>query len=207
MTYAGRMKGSADVTRERILGHARAQFGATGFERTTIRSVARAAGIDPALVMRHFGTKEGLFAAAIEISLELPPPADLPIAELAERLAEHFVRLWDSTPALQILLRTAATHPLGAMRMRAVFADQVAPWVARLPARGGKTGGSENEGGENDGGEPDSGESASVRAALVVSAVLGFALGRYVIEIPALAAMSPQQAASHLGPSIALHLQ
>lgn len=202
MTYADPMRGSADVTRERILGHARAQFGATGFERTTIRSVAKAAGIDPALVMRHFGTKEGLFAAAIEISLELPPPAELPIAEVAERLAEHFVRLWDSTPALQILLRTAATHPLGAERMRAVFADQVAPWVARLPARGGDT-----DGGETDGGETHGGETARVRAALVASAVLGFALCRYVIEIPALAAMSPQQAATHLGPSIALHLQ
>ncbi|MEJ7647851.1 MAG: TetR family transcriptional regulator [Nakamurella sp.] len=200
------MRGSADVTRERILEHARAQFGATGFERTTIRSVAKAAGIDPALVMRHFGTKEGLFAAAIEISLELPPPAALPIDELAERLAEHFVRLWDSTPALQILLRTAATHPLGAERMRAVFTDQVAPWVARLPAGGGETG----DTGTDDTGTGDSGtdgsETASVRAALVASAVLGFALCRYVIEIPALAAMSPQQAATHLGPSIALHL-
>lgn len=186
LTYAGRMRGSADVTRERILQHASDQFGATGFERTTIRSVARAAGVDPALVMRHFGSKEGLFAAAIEISLALPPPADLPIAELAEHLAEHFVRLWDSTPALQILLRTAATHPLGAQRMRAVFSEQVAPWIADLPADGRDT--------------------RSVRAALVASAVLGFALCRYVIEIPALTALTPEQAAAHLGPSIALHL-
>lgn len=180
------MRGSADVTRERILDQARAQFGSAGFERTTIRSVARAAGIDPALVMRHFGSKEGLFAAAIEISLALPPPVGIPSGDVATTLAEHFVRLWDATPALQILLRTAATHPLGAARMREVFGEQVAPWVAQLPAADRK----------------DSG----VRAALVASAVLGFALCRYVIEIPDLVAMTPQQAAEHLGPSIAVHL-
>ena len=52
------------ATRVAILDIARSQFGSHGFERTTIRSVASAAGVDPALVMHYFGSKAELFAAA-----------------------------------------------------------------------------------------------------------------------------------------------
>jgi AcrR family transcriptional regulator len=51
-------------TEAAILEAARALFAETGYERATIRAVAGAAGVDPALVMQHFGSKEGLFAAA-----------------------------------------------------------------------------------------------------------------------------------------------
>ncbi|MFZ1178427.1 MAG: helix-turn-helix domain-containing protein, partial [Mycobacterium sp.] len=51
------------VTRATILDAARSQFSAHGFERTTIRSIASAAGVDPALVMHYFGSKADLFAA------------------------------------------------------------------------------------------------------------------------------------------------
>ena len=50
-------------TEAAILHAAQEQFGDVGFERTTIRSVAAAASVDPALVMQHFGSKQGLFAA------------------------------------------------------------------------------------------------------------------------------------------------
>ncbi len=49
-------------TEASILDAARELFAADGFERTTIRGVAARAGIDPALVMQHFGSKERLFA-------------------------------------------------------------------------------------------------------------------------------------------------
>src|ERR1700692_371617 len=60
------------ATRAAILDIARSQFGSHGFERTTIRSVASAAGVDPALVMHYFGNKDTLFS---EVSrLDISPP-------------------------------------------------------------------------------------------------------------------------------------
>jgi AcrR family transcriptional regulator len=47
------------------LEHVRGLFAASGYDRTTIRAAA-AAGADPALVMHYFGSKEKLFARAIE---------------------------------------------------------------------------------------------------------------------------------------------
>lgn len=62
----------SDATRAAIVAAAREQFAAHGYQAATIRGVASAAGIDPALVMRYFGNKEGLFAAAAEFDLRLP---------------------------------------------------------------------------------------------------------------------------------------
>src|SRR2546427_12570160 len=66
---AVRQKGK---TKGRILAAAREHFAAYGYERATIRAIAAAAGIDPAMVMRYFGNKERLFAAAAEFDLRLP---------------------------------------------------------------------------------------------------------------------------------------
>src|ERR1700748_2897098 len=60
------------ATRAAILDSARSQFGSHGFERTTIRSVASQAGVDPALVMHYFGSKAGLFAAASQFEINFP---------------------------------------------------------------------------------------------------------------------------------------
>ena len=82
------------ATKAAILAAARMQFGQSGFEKTTIRSVASAAGVDPALVMHYFGNKDGLFAAVSR--LDISPPdlsgvapalADVAIDRPAERAA------------------------------------------------------------------------------------------------------------------------
>src|SRR4029434_4340364 len=51
-------------TRAAILQAAQELFATQGYERTTVRDVAARAAIDPAMVMRYFGSKEGLFARA-----------------------------------------------------------------------------------------------------------------------------------------------
>ena len=55
-------------TRERILGAAREEFSERGYEKTSVRGIAKAAGVDPALVHHYFGTKEQVFEAAIEVA-------------------------------------------------------------------------------------------------------------------------------------------
>jgi TetR/AcrR family transcriptional regulator, regulator of cefoperazone and chloramphenicol sensitivity len=64
---------SADVvetTREQIVARATRLFGARGIGATSLREVARDAGVSPALVVHHFGGKEGLVAAVDEAALQ-----------------------------------------------------------------------------------------------------------------------------------------
>src|SRR5262244_407510 len=120
----------SDATRAAILAAAREQFASVGYQAATIRSIAAQAGIDPALVMRYYGNKEGLFAAAAEIELRVPDLAALPRKNMGAVLVEHFLSRWEDDEILKALLRTAATNPQAAERMRSVFALQIAPRIA-----------------------------------------------------------------------------
>jgi len=61
----GRPAGPSD-TRERILDSARNLFARNGLDITSIRAIAKDAGVDPALVHHYFGTKDALFLAAVD---------------------------------------------------------------------------------------------------------------------------------------------
>jgi AcrR family transcriptional regulator len=79
-------------TESAILEAARQQFAEDGYERVTIRGVAGQAGIDPALVMQYYGSKEQLFAAAARWPAEhqqikQATPDTLPAAALADVFA------------------------------------------------------------------------------------------------------------------------
>jgi len=123
----------SDRTRARILAAARARFAGDGYERTTIRAVAREAAIDPSMVMRYFGSKEGLFAAAAEVELRLPNIRGIPKTRIGVALVAHFFELWDGDDdSLQILLRTSASNEEAAERARVLVRDQIATMVARV---------------------------------------------------------------------------
>src|SRR5215207_4610014 len=98
-------------TREAILAAARRLFAAQGFKSATVRAIAADAGVDPALVIRHYGSKAELFAEAVDIDLRIPDLRDAPADEHGTRLVDHFLRRWDaSSPdgeALLTLLRSA----------------------------------------------------------------------------------------------------
>jgi AcrR family transcriptional regulator len=176
----------SEQTKQRILTAARLRFSAEGYERTTIRSVAGDAEIDPSMVMRYFGSKEGLFAAAATFDLHLPDLASLPRKERGARLAEHLLDVWghsETGQSLVILVRTAATNEGAAARVRQIFREQVLATVAKVA--------------------PDA---ASVRASLISSHILGLAYCRYVVEIPEVAAMSEQLIAANLGRTLQEYL-
>src|ERR1044072_4094864 len=78
-------------TRTAILEVAREQFGKLGFERTTVRDIAAGAAIDPAMVMRYFGSKDELFARATEIDLHLPDLAKVLPHQFGDTLIRHFL--------------------------------------------------------------------------------------------------------------------
>ncbi|ABK71087.1 TetR/AcrR family transcriptional regulator [Mycolicibacterium smegmatis] len=179
------MRRSAAETKSVILAAARERFAADGYERATIRSIAADASIDPSMVMRYFGNKERLFAAAAEFDLELPDLALVPREEIGATLAGHFLERWERDEALLILLRAGVTNEAVAERMRTIFAAQLAPVIAKLT-----------------GGAPD----APVRASLAASQVLGMALCRYVLAFPPLVDMSRDGVVAWIGPTLQRYL-
>ncbi|MCY0934688.1 TetR family transcriptional regulator [Streptomyces sp. H34-S4] len=182
---AGETRGGQ--TKAAILRAARERFAAQGYERTTIRAVAADARIDPSMVMRYFGNKERLFDAALTVDLRLPDLSAVPEGELAQVLVRHFVERWEGDPAddaLLVLLRSAVTNEAAAARMREVFATQVAPALAAAlgPERGPRV------------------------AGLVSTHLLGLALTRYLLRLPAVAALPPEAVITTLTPALAATL-
>lgn len=84
------MRRPAAETKSVILAAARERFAADGYERATIRAIAADAAIDPSMVMRYYGNKERLFAAAAEFDLELPDLTQVPRAQIAPRWPRTF---------------------------------------------------------------------------------------------------------------------
>jgi AcrR family transcriptional regulator len=159
-------------TRSGILAAARKLLSEQGYEATTIRAVAAEVGVDPSMVMRYYGSKTGLFSAAVDVDLYLDKVPRTPANELGEALARHFLSRWEgelSDEATTLLLRSAATNADAAQRMRTIFDTQVTTFVRE--AIDGRT-------------------DAAKRAGLVSSQLLGLALTRYVVALRPITAMS-----------------
>lgn len=169
----------SDATRAAILDAARERFAADGYERATIRAIASQAGIDPALVMRYYGSKEGLFAAAAQFDLRLPDLASVPPESIGETLVGHFLDVWEGGDTFFVLLRAAVTNESAADRMREIFKAQVMPAIAAVV--------------------PDP-ASLPARAGFVSSTLLGLALGRFVLRLPTVRGLERRQIVANLAP-------
>ena len=175
-------------TKAAILAAARRRFAADGYERTTIRGVASDAGIDPSMVMRYFGSKVQLFDAALAIDLRLPDLSAVRPGDVPRTVVRHFLTRWEGDPAddaLLVLLRSAVTNEHAAARMQDVFASQVAPALATAVGS----------------------EIAERRAGLVSAQLLGLALTRYLLRLPAVTALTPDEIEHALAPAIAAVLE
>jgi AcrR family transcriptional regulator len=176
-------------TKAAILLAARRAFSEHGFNGASIRSIAIDAQIDPAMVMRYFGSKRNLFVAATEVELELPALAETPRADRAKRLLEHFCLQWESRSgagdALIMLLRTSASDRAAAIRVNTVFEAQVVKMISSIVER----------------------EEAFRRAGLIASQVLGIALTRYILELPAVANLTVDDLIAEYAPVIQRSLE
>ncbi|MEZ0096187.1 TetR family transcriptional regulator [Streptacidiphilus sp. EB129] len=172
----------SDRTKAVIVRAARERFAAHGYERTTIRAIAADAEIDPSMVMRYFGSKEQLFDAALSIDLRLPDLTAVPPERLSEVIVRHFLDRWEGDPAddaLLVLLRSAVTNERAAQRIHQIFGTQVAPALAAAL-----------------------GPEAAGRAALVCTQLLGLAVTRYLLRLPAVAALDPDAVTAALAPAV-----
>jgi AcrR family transcriptional regulator len=178
-------------SRELILRAARECFAATGYAATTIRSVATAAGVDPALVHYFFGTKDRLFAAAMELPLDPSQIVDDvlagEVAGLGERLARRFFEVWDDPatgPPLVGLIRGAASHQPSAELLREFVGREI---LLRIAASEG---------------HPD----AVLRANLCAAQLVGTAFLRYVLRVEPLASADPAELVGWLAPTLQRYL-
>ncbi|MFH9012386.1 TetR family transcriptional regulator [Streptomyces sp. NPDC017943] len=179
-------------TRERILTAARDEFSERGYEKTSVRGIAKAAGVDSALVHHYFGTKEQVFEAAITQSFgpALQAPAAIeegPLDGVGERLARFFFGVWENPATrapLLAIVRSALTNETAAAVFRRIVATQVLRRIAvRLEL-------------------PD----AELRAELAAAQLVGTAILRYVIRIEPLASADPEQIIERLAPVVQGHL-
>ncbi len=175
------------VLAARIVAAARDEFADHGWAGTTIRAVARAADVDPALVYHYFGSKEGLLDAATN-----PPPKWLesvakvwttPIDQLGAALITLLLAAWaddEVGPTLRAILQTAAHEPATREKLRRVV-------------EGNLMGVSELGGDERD---------RLIRSGLISSQMMGFALMRYVWKIEPIASMTDDEVIAAITPNL-----
>lgn len=187
----GRRPGGAD-TRAAILEAARKSFAAKGYDKASIRGIAREAGVDPALVHHYFeGGKAALFVETLEVPVN---PAEL-IGQITAgdpdrlgwRIVETFLTVWEPPErrdALVALVRSSMTSDEAARMLREFLGREVFGRVAAST------------------GAPD----PQLRGALAASQVLGLVVGRYVLRLPALVEATREELVERLGPVLQLHL-
>lgn len=175
------------VLAARIVGAARTEFAEQGWAGTTIRAVARAADVDPALVYHYFGSKAGLLDAATN-----PPQNWLesvakvwtsPIDELGEALITLLLASWaddEIGPTLRAILQTAAHEQSTREKLRRVVESSLMG-VSQLGVD------------ERD---------RLIRSGLISSQMMGFGLMRYVWKIEPVASMTDDEAIAAIAPNL-----
>ncbi|WP_327688635.1 TetR family transcriptional regulator [Streptomyces tubercidicus] len=177
--------------RERILAAARTEFAARGYDKTSVRGIAKAAGVDAALVHHYFGTKEQVFAAAIELTFA--PALTMPDAlagggeDVGERMARFMFGVWENPVSRQPLLaimRSALTNETAAAVLRGLIERRMLQRVA----------------GELDVPDPE------FRVQMAAGHLIGIAMLRYVIKMDPVASADPEEIIAMVAPALQRYL-
>jgi AcrR family transcriptional regulator len=184
-------RADVDDTRGAVLAAARARFAEHGYAGTKLRDVAADADVDVALVSYFFGSKDGLFAAAMALAVN---PAEL-VEELlregtdglGERLLRTFLRLLDDPAAggrLVALVRSAATHERAAALLRGFIERELLGRIATAL----------------DAPQPE------LRAALAGTQMVGMVMARYIVGVEPIASADPETLVAAIGPTLERYL-
>jgi AcrR family transcriptional regulator len=175
-----------------VLAAARAAFADRGFDGATIRGIATAAGVDPALVHHYVGSKDALFLAAVEAPADpaelVPEILEAPRDELGAAVVRMALRLWDG-PAQAgglALLRSAVNNEWTAKLLREFLVSRVLRKVVATL-----------------GFDPDV---RAARASLVASQLIGMVMARYVLRLEPLASASAESIVAAIGPTVQRYL-
>lgn len=189
MPRTGRRPGPGG-TRAEILAAARAHFSRVGYEAGTVRGIATEAAVDPALILHYFGSKHGVFRAAIDFPVD---PADFVprllapgLEGLGERLVRFFLETWDSpagSPLLALIRSVVASEEAAALMREFVSREVLGRLAKALEV-----------------------DQPQLRASLAASTLIGMAMLRYVIKVEPLASARPEVVAGWFGPTVQRYL-
>lgn len=191
MTARGRGRpagssGTTGETRERILAVARTHLAAKGFAGTSLRGVARAAGVDPSLIGHYFGDKSGLLVATLRLPFNPSEKITSALAgdpeTMGVRLVNAFLAAWDPHRDVFSGLLRSTFGPSEPESMPVIHVAQNVI-VTALSAR-------------------MSGPDVGVRATLAAAQIIGMATFRYVARLEPVASAPAVEVARWYGPAI-----
>ena len=179
MSPGGRRPGNAD-TRAEIIAAARLVFADQGYEKASLRAVARAAGVDAALVHHYFDGKSDLFVAAMALpfdprTVKNEYHGEEPMPYLGEATVEGFLTMWDLAEG------TGSSFASCVAAMREFVNERV--WSVTRGAD------------EDD-------QTFWHRRALMSSALMGLAFTRYILRVPPISTATPKEIAAWAGPTL-----
>jgi AcrR family transcriptional regulator len=184
----GRRPGGAS-SRDDILDAARARFAAHGYDRTRIRDVAADAGVDAALVHYFFGTKDGLFVAAMRLPFTPAEVIGPLIAEgidgLGERMLRRLLGVWDANQAALVgLVQAAGSHPGAGLAVREFISREIIGRVSGAVVA----------------------DRPALRANLVASQIMGLLAARYIARVEPLASLPAEDIVPLVAPTLQRYL-
>lgn len=188
MARTGRRPGTTD-TRAEILDAARRLFGDNGYDGTTIRAIATAAGVDPALIHHFFGTKERVFVAAMELpfdpAVEVPKVLEGDPDALGERFVRFFLSVWREpagrAPFLAVL-RSATVNEHAAAMLREFVSTAL---LGRVAAGSG---------------------TPRLRVEAAAAQLIGLVMLRYVVRVEPLASADEETVVATVAPVVQRYL-
>jgi AcrR family transcriptional regulator len=189
----GRRQGEP-VSRDVVLAAAKQRFATEGYEKTTLRAIARDAHVDPSMVLYLFGSKADLFRESLRLIVNpevlvaalTGSPDDDP--DIGERMVRTYMRIWeapDTGPSMVAMLQSATSNS----DAHEAFRDFIQSYV--LTAVSGVLGG---------------GEQARLRAMLAASQLVGTAVLRYVMKVAPLATLSGEELVRLIAPTVTRYL-
>lgn len=189
-TRSGRRPGTPG-TRQAILDAARARFAEVGFDKASIRSIAAAARVDPALVHHYFGTKQDLFVAVIALPVDprlvLDAITAAPLDQLGEHLLRAVVTVWDSPGGNGAVAAFRGVIGGGDPALvRTFLLDIILKDVRRRVDSPRGSGGT--------------------RVALTASQMIGLLVARKILGIEPVASMSVDELVTHVAPTLQRYL-
>ena len=182
------------MSRGAVLAAAKKRFASDGYEKTTLRAIARDAHVDPSMVLYLFGSKAELFRESLRLVLD----ADMLVSalrgsaddemDIGTRMVRTYLRIWESPETamtLRAMLHAATSNTDAHDAFRGFMQDYV------LTAVSAELGG---------------GEQARLRAMLAGSQLVGTALLRYVMQVPPLATLSGDELVTLIAPTVTRYL-
>src|SRR3981081_4034532 len=114
----GRRQGEP-VSRDVVLAAAKRRFATEGYEKTTLRAIAKDAHVDPSMVLYLFGSKEELFRESLrlifdpEVLVAAMTGAEDDDPDIGTRMVRMYLRIWetpDTAASMRAMLQSATSN-------------------------------------------------------------------------------------------------